>query len=559
MQQKKNIKALHFAPPRWIDQVLSRERTFKNFYTNRINQTRKLASLLTPTFSSAEEKYAFLLGAVIHGPTLAGFAKWIREQCELSNINHILFLMREGQIYKHVFDFLSEKNDSFSTCKFYASRKATYLPSITPEELSYDISRVLTRKNYSVKNLFTDLQLPYKNEKALQSILEEEVNEISNDNRKVQIISTYLEKHREQLTQLIQDKKQLLDLYIEQNTQGNDFAFVDFGAGGTINYQIKKAAKKSAKLNILFYTTERAYNHVKELTFSSFLPYSSSVFTDIMAISRSPEILEYFLVGKSTTTLDLINKNQKIEPICAESPISKWQQDLVDAFNQGVNCYLYFSKKYSLNEQSYSQRLAAITCLARQVRFPTEVEANFLGALKHEDNFGSESHYSIIEQDELDEVNRIGIEEFWSNHLTFKGQLSKNVTWPQGLITKLNPQFFSDNVFFHNETESKHQEAIIRIHEQLKAHQINEVIVYGAGEFFDELELIFKSLNINILYLVDRKAEFGNYKIRNFDVISPTQASNLSLPVVIASESFLDEIQKHIENLNISNGVIIKC
>jgi len=97
------------------------------------------------------------------------------------------------------------------------------------------------------------------------------------------------------------------------------------------------------------------------------------------------------------------------------------------------------------------------------------------------------------------------------------------------------------------------------IHEQLKELKLTEVVVYGAGEFFDELELLLKSLSIRIVHLVDKKAEFGNYRKRGFNVISPTQASNLNLPVVVASESFLDEIQKHIENLNISNGVIIKC
>ncbi|HCV04866.1 HAD-IA family hydrolase [Pseudoalteromonas sp. APAL1] len=553
------IKSLHFAPPRWIQRVLSREKIFKDFYPNEINQARIFAAMLAPSFLSFEEKLAFLIGAVIHGPTLAGFAKWIKDQCEHNEISHPLFLMREGEIYKHVFDFFFQEAGVFSTRKFYASRKATYLPSIDPKELSRDISQVLTRKNYCVKNLLTDLQLPYEKDDSLQSILDEEVNKISNDKVKVQLINAFLEKHREQLTLSIKQKQTLLDLYIEQVTKNEDYAFVDFGAGGTINHQIEKSTTKSAKLNILFYTTERAYNHANELIFMSFLPFVTSTFTDVMAISRSPEIVEYFLVGKNTTTLDFTIENEKVVPICAKDTSPEKHKQLVTAFNFGVDSYLYFSKSLNLNEHTYNNRLAAVTSIARQVRFPTEIEAKFLGNLKHEDNFGSESQYSIIEQNEIDEIRNIGLNEFWSNHLTFKGLLSKRVTWPQGLITRLDPLFLSKNVFFHNETESKHQESIMTIHEQLKELKLTEVVVYGAGEFFDELELLLKSLSIRIVHLVDKKAEFGNYSKRGFNVISPTQASNLNLPVVVASESFLDEIQKHIENLNISNGVIIKC
>ena len=69
---------------------------------------------------------------------------------------------------------------------------------------------------------------------------------------------------------------------------------LDFGAGGTINHQIEKSTTKSAKLNILFYTTERAYNHANELIFMSFLPFVTSTFTDVMAISRNPEIVGIF-------------------------------------------------------------------------------------------------------------------------------------------------------------------------------------------------------------------------------------------------------------------------
>ena len=75
-----------------------------------------------------------------------------------------------------------------------------------------------------LRNLLTDLQLPYEKDDSLQSILDEEVNKISNDKVKVQLINAFLEKHREQLTLSIKQKQTLLDLYIEQVTKNEDYA-----------------------------------------------------------------------------------------------------------------------------------------------------------------------------------------------------------------------------------------------------------------------------------------------------------------------------------------------
>lgn len=541
--------------PEWIEKALSREKTYPSIYENEINDARRTAALLMPQHLNHEQQISYLNGAFIHGPPITGFVRWINREYKKQSVKQLLFLMREGEIYKNAYDYLFSDKDLKSTL-FYTSRKATFLPSVNPDNIMESLASVLVRKNYTVKNLLNDLQIDNNESNKFKEILDIQVSEMIQSESTFFDLETVITSNLGKIKKLIADKKSAFNLYLGDTLTSDKFALVDYGAGGTINLQFNQATTTKPVLHLLFTASERAYNKADEIAFSSFLPFKNSHRSYLNALHRTPEIFEYFLTGKSNTTLDyeLDNSKYKVD-LCEKTP-TKRKLSIIEAFNEGVQNYLLISRNAKLAEHSLSAREASLFTLSRQVQFPTLVEADFLGSLEHDDNFGSDSTYTIIKEKELNSVQQSGLYKFWSNHLNFKDNEGNPMVWPQGVITKVKDDFISKDIHLINENTHKHIDKIQEICSVLTDENIDRVSIYGAGEFFDELELYLNALDIKIEFLIDKKAYFTTFKKRRYVVKSPEQAANTDLPIILASEKFVDEMIETINRFNISPHII---
>lgn len=549
------LHTLHFDLPQWLSIALDREIIFQTQYDWSINAARKTAALLVPEFETEEEMFAFFNGASIHGPVLAGFAKWILDCSNRLDIKKLLCVMREGELYKKVLEHFAKTNTP-EIGLFYASRKATFLPSIDPDTLMESLSNILDRKNYSLRNFFEDLELVPVSHPGIIQLYEKEIKKVMESEKGLEIIRMALSEKLTQITELIKIKKDTFNNYLESSlTNVSRFAFIDYGAGGTINLQISKATPKQFD-NFLLTSSERAHYNSNKIVFHSFLPFNDKTRSNLKIIHRTPEIFEYFHVGNSGTTLKYESDKKGVRIHTALPSDEPNHLKRIKAFNLGVDYYSYLSSSWCLTESSDHSRLAAISVLARQAQLPTEIEAKILGGLKHEDNFGSDNVFTIITEDEIDSVRESNLIEVWANRDNFQTRKNKKITWPSGVITLINRDFISNSIYHTRDKSAKHTKSIKKICNKLLEGKYDEVVVYGGGEFFDELELHLKSININIAYLIDKKAYFSEFRKRGYTVISPTDASDLGLPVVVASEAFTSEICENIEKLNISKTII---
>lgn len=549
------LHTVHFDLPRWLSIALDRENLFSAQYEWSINAARRTAALLAPKFETEEEQFAFFNGASIHGPALAGFAKWVLSCSSQLEIEKLLCLMREGELYKRVFEHFAKK-DGPELELFYASRKATFLPSINPETLMESLSNILDRKNYTLRNFFDDLELDPESHPEVTQLYDQDVKKLVEREKGLEIVRKALKEKLPQVKRLIATKSDTFNNYLSSHVENvSRFAFVDYGAGGTINLQISKATAREFD-NFLFTSSERAHNHSNNVVFHSFLPFNDKTRGNLKVIHRTPEIVEYFHVGHSGTTLTYESDGKEVRINTALPSDDPVQKKCLEAFNLGVDYYSHLSKVWHLNEGSEHSRLCAVSVLARQAQLPTEVEAKILGALKHEDNFGSDNVFSIVTEDELDSVKDHNLFEVWANRDTFRTRANKKVTWPSGLITLIDRDFISKSIYHTRDKKSKHTKSITNLCHKLVEGKHPEVAVYGGGEFFDELELHLKSINVKIAYVIDKKAYFSEFKKRGYTVMSPADASELGLPVVVASEAFAAEICKNIAKHNITKTII---
>lgn len=550
--QECGLHAVHFDLPRWLSIALDRENLFSTQYEWSINAARRTAALLAPKFETDEESFAFFNGASIHGPALAGFAKWVLDGSNQLEIDKLLCVMREGELYNRVFKYFAKK-DAPELDLFYASRKATFLPSINPETLMESLSKILDRKNYTLRNFFEDLELDQETSPEITQLYDLEVKKLVEENKGLEIVRKALAEKLPQVKNLIAAKSDIFNNYLNSCVKHvSSFAFVDYGAGGTINLQMSKATSRQFD-NFLFTSSERAHNHSNNVVFHSFLPFTDKTRGHLKVIHRTPEIFEYFHVGNSGTTLTYESDGNEVRINTAQPSDDLGQEKLLRAFNLGVDYYSYLSKQWSLIENSEHNRLCAISVLARQAQLPTEVEAKILGALKHEDNFGSDNSFSIITEDEFDSVKDTDLFEVWANRDTFRTPAGKKITWPSGLITLINRDFITNRIYHLENNINKHRESAMALCEKVKREKYSKIAVYGTGEFFDELELHLKAAKIEVTHVIDKRAHFGRYQKRGFTVISPIEARGLKIPVIIASEAFKNEIIEIIKLNKISD------
>lgn len=84
---------------------------------------------------------------------------------------------------------------------------------------------------------------------------------------------------------------------------------------------------------------------------------------------------------------------------------------------------------------------------------------------------------------------------------------------------------------------------------------INEIIVYGAGDVFEKLEKHLKKTNIKILHLIDKKAEKKEFVLNSYKVKSKNSLLKSNAPIIVASIAFADEITKNLENYKKENAL----
>ena len=333
------------------------------------------------------------------------------------------------------------------------------------------------------------------------------------------------------------------------------------GAGGTIQRQLELGLDSSAKANFLFYANDRAYKKTNLHHHASFLPLNERTEKAIYNISRTPEILEIVLVGSEQTTLGYQKELDGTISVVQPS-ISYSQEHLnkVTLFNLGVENYILLSQHFNCTEHEGNNREFLALLLNRLINTPTKEEALYLGQLTHEDNFGSNRAYSVIEKNKLKEGSVSQVEKYWRNHCINPMDSLYKTTWPQGELTLADPNVLVD--FYQLRSfQGKHNDSINVIMTNLTSINTDGgVIIYGAGEFFLELEPVIASSGIKIASVVDKRASFGNFDIKDYQVISLEQLdSNLSLPIVVASKAFLSEIRDNIKNKLKNEVIIISC
>ncbi|MDX7742855.1 hypothetical protein [Aeromonas dhakensis] len=299
--------------------------------------------------------------------------------------------------------------------------------------------------------------------------------------------------------------------------------------------------------SLLLYCNHRGSKNSVITPISAFIPVRTDTIKGIKKIARSPEIFEIVLVGLEGSTLGYRRTAEgRVVPRQAEVSYSTQHQQNIRSFEAGISAYQLWDQSLGIPEPDLDERLSFLRMMERLVECPVSSEVRYLGNLVHEDNFGSERSYKVINSSGLARIHSEGIETFYRKFSKNMSYGERWLAWPQGSLSRLDPDLMMDFVGLRD-ARYKHAQAIERLLELAQSQQATDVIVYGAGEFFECLVPELAKNSIHIRSVIDKKANFGHYQVMGYHVISLSECSIPSGTVlIIASASFVEEIRRDI-------------
>ncbi len=553
--QQLGITAVHFDVPSYIAAALEKEQRYLVDLPSEINHARKLAVVSAPDDLDAESGFFYNYGAFFIGPVLIAFSKWIISRCKILGVKNVLALMREGHIFSECVNRELQWDNDFSLqcIPCFASRKSTFLPSVEAGEIQSSIAQTIARKNYTVKDLCAEFELIDDRLLPFQDTPVTLLDKVSIDGQSgFDIVWQVVGESEFKILKTIENRKKALLDYFSSLPCSNEssFALVDFGAGGTIQYHLSKVLESKPITNYLLYVNSRGYSRSTFTPINSFIPFNEKTMNGVKKMSRSPEILEIVLVGVEQTTLAYsYDKDGNPAVIRSNIKYSSRHKKNVAAFEQGVAAFQSWSNYFKIATPTENERVSYLKLLERLIDCPEPEEVEFLGKLVHEDNFGSDKSYKVINSSGMQKLREHSLEMVYRNYTKNTNYASSWLAWPQGAISKVDPQFMKDHLFLRGGKDKNNDDANMLM-QLVAASGSSEVIVYGAGEFFECIHDHLKRENIKIKCVIDKKANFGRYTVLGYDVISLSEANFENNDVVIiASAAFVDEIRNDIFSL----------
>lgn len=209
-------------------------------------------------------EYGFIYG----GLYILGYSKWIYEYAKQNNIDKVLFLSRDGDIYHKIFNYLFTdiKNEYV-----YWSRIANIKYTIDKNRYDF-LNRMVKHKardglNITIKGLLESLQLEELKPLLNQYELKED-DLIHKGN--VKLIQAFLVDHWDTVVNKFSEDNEIVKAYFTKIIQGcKKVAIVDVGwvgSGGTgIKYLIEQKWKLNCEIHSLVAACSHS-NHTGNLT-----------------------------------------------------------------------------------------------------------------------------------------------------------------------------------------------------------------------------------------------------------------------------------------------------
>ncbi|WP_419767653.1 hypothetical protein [Arcobacter sp.] len=555
--QKMGINTIYYNLNNYALEMQSFEYKYLNNKFPKYNNLRVLSCILNPYFDE-KSTFFYTLGSMIYGPILWYFSNWILDIYKKYNLEQINFVMREGQIFGKCLTLL---NPNIDINLIYASRHSTYLACLDIDELLNEDDNTFIN-NYLYQSICVEDFYKLLKINITNDIIYKHKNLFVGDTKLIQVNNISLLKiiyddiklNELLIKRNIEHERMLISKYIEDLGVKHNSIIIDFGSTGTVLKRLENICRVS-KLNGLFYMSEQGLdNAIKKITLSFFHNEEDNT-KNIKSLYRSPAATEVLFNGLEDTTIGYEEIQNIVKAIT--KPTEQVPSKIIESFNYGIEVFFEMAKLYKLEENKYKSE-ELIKLLSRVIELPTIDEANFLGNLTFD--IGAGRNVKVKKIVDLEEQDKYYKDNLYINHLNYFNYKKEYFEWVEGFITQINQYEISlhKGIFDLRDTNI----AITNLVNTLKNNNIEEIYIFGTGDFFKKLLPKLDDNNVKVLGLIDSKAISGTYRVDKFivDTLENTIVNNSN--ILIASGAFIDPIHEYISECCHSHDIsvnIIDC
>jgi hypothetical protein len=530
--------------------MLDYEDSFIQDLKHKGHHVRRISLINNPYKNGELKNFYYRLGAGIFGPILWEYSHWLAQIVNRFELSSLFFIMREGGIFAKYF---SKLYPEIKAKLLYASRKSTHFVNLNPQDIGS--LNPNTFQGLSLGDLYESFFLDLK--KSPLYIYKDTPFESLNtiylgDKTLLQLVQKEISSNQNSITQSFKKQMSYLQNYLDSLHVNPSSAIVEFGGGGTVLKQLSKAFERSQqpKLSILFYQTKRGYENLSDCHVLSFLRYDPKSAKRLESIARTPNFIEILLNGSYPTTQSYTPNGAKTKAITCNSKILSTIQS---SFEQGIDTFFYYAKKFNLPVSTYSKKYLAML-LSRLVDLPTLDEVKWLGDLEYDEGKGSTYEFKLIDDKQKEHIKKEGIQSFYVKFLENSAYKKTQIPWPQGVITSLDEKFLTR---FYRLNRSGNDEVISSLLEQVDRQNIKNAIIYGAGELCAMLlpHLIKRSVSIEAI--VDSRAEIKEFQAHGYEIKSLKSVlyGKKRAVVIVASGVFAQNIFYKLKEFSEQEGI----
>jgi len=555
---KIGIRSLHFYFDGYLTRVSSREESLAFNSDPSLKENRRQAIYSNPHQNDTVLSHSFNIGAIVFGPLLSGFAMFILQKCMSFGITQVVFITREGTIFKRIFDAYcldSDHSNKINSVVVPSSRIASLPAALATcsNDRELLINSLIELQSGVQNNLLKVLSDFYGLDPSLKQIGVTQ--------------STLATLSISQVEAIIESLKLAADIQTRIMKSTIDFSrpyvLVDLGANGTTTNQLAKVLPVAPTHVFLFYASTKAYEGVLGKRTIAFFPPNPRFHPRLNKIRNRAASFEPWLVGTEQSVIAYSLDSELVPvPLTRSDGFHTNDPTILNAFEMGVISYIEQTVSDHFNRDPHrihdSNNLDyLLTILYRYVISPTSEEAMLISKLFHDENYLQTSDTQVIPAERYIDMNELTLT--WRK--ISRGLLDTNTTqWPEAQITLADASFICDMLLIRDQEDPlNHFKIIEQIIRYLIHNNFLRIYVYGAGllfeNFFNRASIV--GIRIESIVVTELRNDFperlNGIRVLSLKDFNPSEF----LPIVLCSTIHHVEIRALLKATGYPNSKII--
>lgn len=485
---------------------------------------RKLAAASGAAEKRGEkERLLYEFGTDVIGPFLHTLCEWVLDICVQENISCVHPLMREAYLLAPMLEHAArQRGVKLQVKPVYVSRQATFMAGLEHFGIA-EFAYLTGIHGLTVNELFEVLGIDAEQDGRLQPYLHETIEackSISLENGEIvhKLLREVLlgETMQERIEASIQRHRKLFIAYLTQSFGTPErLVTIDIGFQGTIQSALEKIVRLAGLQPQMMHLLAVGSNRVDEfrlqgMDIRSMLRAGSGGSDIPKRIARTPAFLEELMMGAFGSTLRYSEEASGIAPVLAKLYRTDEEYAMKQACQEGA---LTFQSYYAYLLRQKEGRLVRASRLPeewakpihRALAMPKPQEAQLLGDLTHQDNFGTE-YIAPICGNVAEEWYGDGPEAFL-NACNYAPSVL-NVNWPQGMATRRFP-YYLYRYYLRLADSFGPQAMMFDIIQKVKEDGVHSLTLYGTGAFAEQLLKMAWFHGLHIPYWIDPAIDHG--------------------------------------------------